>query len=498
MQHPQYICCTMKLKLAFLFLSTTAFCLVGQNFQALSTSNRAGVHKLYFNPAELAGSAFKNLANAFTIGFSASTNAVSLNLPFSFLNIVTGNVPLQYKNSQGKINWDRSWFVLDKGNSAKYANANFEFRGPAYMQSLGKRNAVALAMRTRFNMSISNVSQNFIDFAINAIDSGLNSVRSISDNSVSINANAYQEYAGSFARVIIDDETHTIKLGITAKYLQGIASGSFENKELNIALAQSDDTLFINKSDVRLQYSNIDFLNKFQNNGALSFITPRFRDINGSGLGLDISGAYLWKPKASSLLIGKSPYLAKLGLAIMDIGTINMKQDVVQYSAKNNSPVKFYADSSFAAAFAQGADSGLAYIKKFAEQNLNYQQQNGQYIVNLPTTLSIQFDYNIIKNVFIGVNWNQALIGTKRAAFRRPSSFTAVPRFESKKIEFALPLLVYDDYKQFGVGAFLRLGPVFIGSDNLVKSITGNTLNGVDFYFGVSSGLPSKKKKKKD
>jgi hypothetical protein len=89
------------------------------------------------------------------------------------------------------------------------------------------------------------------------------------------------------------------------------------------------------------------------------------------------------------------------------------------------------------------------------------------------------------------------LVSKKAVAFRRPSSVSLIPRFETRGLEFAMPVLVYDDYQQFGLGFFTRIGPVYLGSDNLIKSLSGNSINGIDFYFGVSTGISAKRSKKK-
>ena len=468
-----------------------------QNFLGIQSSNWSGVNGVYFNPASLADGRYRQHVNASCFGFATSTNAAKFELPFSFLNLVTNNVPDQYKNPAGGIDWDAAWFKVDKSSVAKYINVNLEFRGPGFMTRLGKKNAVAISTRTRLNFSVNNVNQQLIDFAIGAIDTGLNSVRSINNNSFTMNSHAYQEISGSFARVVKNEGALYLKLGVTAKYLMGIASGNIQNREIDARLAATDDTLIFNRTDIEVNHSNIGYLDNFSQAGILSFLLPRFNQINGSGLGFDAGAIFEYRPELTDGLTSKNKYLFKGGLSLMDIGTINMKQDITRYSASNSSPVKLYADSAFSAAFAQGTDSGLAHIKRFAEQNLNYKQGASKYVVNLPMTLGVQLDWNIFKWFYLGANWNQSLVSIKSVSIRRPSSFSLIPRIETKLFELAIPVQVYDDYKQFGLGIFTRIGPVFLGSDNLLQSITGNSINGFDFYFGVSTGIPAKKARKK-
>ncbi len=468
-----------------------------QNFLGLQSSNWAGVNFMYSNPAGLADGRHRQHVNASCFGFSTSTNALRLETPFTFMQLVRNKVPSQYKNSSGQIAWNSSWFKQDNSNSKKYLHANLEWRGPSIMTRLGKKNAVGFSMRTKFNFSINNVDQKLIDFAISSIDSGSNAVRSINNNSFTINSHAYQEVAGSFARVLINKESAYLKVGLTGKYLMGIASANITNRGIDAELSASDDTLFINSSDVEIAHSNVDYLDKFSNNGIGSFLLPSFRNINGSGLGFDVGAIFEWRPRLTDPITSNNRYLFKAGMSLLDIGSISMKQDLTKYSASNLNRVTFAADSAFANAFAQSTDSGLSYLRSYAENNLNYKEGSSSYLINLPMTLSIQLDYNVFKWLYIGANWNQSLISKKAIAFRRPSSLSLIPRLETRGLEIAMPVLVYDDYKQFGLGFFTRIGPVYLGSDNLINSLSGNSINGLDFYFGVSTGISAKRSKKK-
>jgi len=112
----------------------------------------------------------------------------------------------------------------------------------------------------------------------------------------------------------------------------------------------------------------------------------------------------------------------------------------------------------------------------------------------MPTTLNFQFDYNVFKNLYVGVNWSQDLRGKLISGIRKPSYFMLIPRFESKLIEVSMPIGLMNDYRTPRIGAFVRIGPVFVGSDNLIGQIRSNSYYGADFYFGISTGIPSKKK----
>jgi hypothetical protein len=117
--------------------------------------------------------------------------------------------------------------------------------------------------------------------------------------------------------------------------------------------------------------------------------------------------------------------------------------------------------------------------------------------------LSIQFDYNVFKGFFIGALIYQDIrgINIEKISLPKPSQIAILPRFESKWIEASLPIVLAGDYKVLQVGGFVRLGPVFAGSDNLKAIVTGENFYGVNTYFGFAQGIGNNrvnKKEKKD
>jgi len=58
------------------------------------------------------------------------------------------------------------------------------------------------------------------------------------------------------------------------------------------------------------------------------------------------------------------------------------------------------------------------------------------------------------------------------------------PRFEGKWFEASVPLVLNNDYRNLTVGAFLRLGPFFIGSDNISGLLKSSNVKGFDLYTG--------------
>lgn len=485
----------MKFKLLFLLSGTFACSAINaQNFFGLHNSNFNGINAIYFNPAGIADSRWRVHANAICFNNSFQNNYASLDLPVSMRKLITGNVPDSMKGPNGKVQWNNAWIKENLDGKPKSAYFLLELRGPGIMKSVGKGMAFAIATRVRFGLNFNNVSEGILRFARTANDTGGPNLGYISDNSFAINSSLYQEFSGSFAKVILNREAYYIKLGATAKYLQGLGAAYAINE--GIKFHREGDTVVIDRSKLNVGYSSPDFINNFKN-GLINAVLPSFKNVNGNGLGFDIGGIIEWRPKVTDILTSNNRYLFKAGLSVMDLGAINYKSKVTNYSAYNNYPVRFTSDSAFSAAFNKGVDSGLAYMEQYAKDSFNYKKGSDQFKVSIPSVINFNFDYNVFKWFYVGVNWTQSLLSPTKVAFRRPSSLMVIPRFEHRLFEVSLPLSLYNDYKNAGMGFYLRVGPAYIGSDNLFKSINRATFNGYDFYFGISTGIPTKKAKKK-
>lgn len=474
----------------FLFLTAN---LKAQNFYGLQNSNFNGVHSMYINPAGIADSRYKIHGNLVTFGAQFVNDYMTLDAPFGLMDVVRGTVPDQYKNPDGSIKWDPAYLVENLNGKPKNVNFGAEFRGPAGMVNLGNKLAFAVGTRTRTGVQLYNVSEDLVRFAKSQLDSNPRSYTTITDNRFALNLNAYQEISATAAMLVLNRRAFYIKGGATVKYLMGLGSAYAINNGIDFKTL-GGDSILINNSDLRVGHTSTEFLERLQN-GTFAGSLPTFRNINGAGLGFDFGAVFEYRPELTDAVTSKNRYLLKGGVSLLDWGKISYGTNMKTYSASNNTPVLFTQDSAFSAAFDQGIDSGLSWMKQYARDNFNYSEGQGRTSASIPTTLNIQLDWNIFKMFYLGMNWTQSVVTRRDIAIRRPSSFVLLPRIETRIFEFTLPISVYNDYKEFGVGAYARIGPVFFGTDNLLRS-TKNTYRGFDFYFGISSGIPAGKAKK--
>ena len=463
-----------------------------QQFYGLNNSNFNGVHGMYINPSSIADGRFSRHINISTFGAQFSNDYLNLEIPFSLRDLVNGTVPDDVKNPSGQIRWNNAWLKENLDGKPKNAYFGLEWRGPAGMTKLTDRFAVGFGMRTRLALSATNLDENFARTARSGFDTGY--LRSFtSDNSFHVNMNSTQEISGTAAMVLINKKSFYLKVGGSLKMMFGIGNAQIQNNGLELDLRQPD-SIRINRIDMSVGYSNPEFLNSLRN-GILSASLPKF-DVNGFGLGYDLGATWEWRPKVTEGITSGNKYQLRVAASLLDLGGIRYSRNSVNYSVQRSTPHTFTEHGEFNRAFDQGIDSGLNWVKGYAQEHFNYKEENKSYTVALPSMFCLQADYNLFRFIYLGLNWNQSFVNREEISFRRPSSIVLLPRFETKLLEFSLPMSLYNDYTDASVGLFARLGPVFVGTDDLVRSLNRSSFNGFNFYFGVSSGLPARKKKK--
>jgi hypothetical protein len=108
-----------------------------------------------------------------------------------------------------------------------------------------------------------------------------------------------------------------------------------------------------------------------------------------------------------------------------------------------------------------------------------------------PMALNMQWDYRF-GEWHLGAYWIHNLKPVDMPGLRRSSMFSVVPRHQEERFEYGFPVSVINNYSQLNVGAYVRVGPMIVGTNNLVglgqyMRNTGN--QGASFYIGFRSKI---------
>jgi len=241
-----------------------------------------------------------------------------------------------------------------------------------------------------------------------------------------------------------------------------------------------------NISDASFNVRNEQELSLFNFNTDLMLSRQARFDPKG-GFGLDLGFTYQkmtstvsnYKPHTKAGGCNYTPYKYKIGISIIDIGRVKFAEESINYAGYNFGPYEWQNYDSIQL----NQDNQLDYFM-IQEENINMGNVTKPTNIQLPTFLSVQFDYNLLGSVlYINSTIVQGIPSSmSKFGIRHANSFSLTPRIETKWLDFALPFSLYE-YKQPQLGLSLRLGPIVIGSDKLVNWLINTDVYGANFYF---------------
>lgn len=485
--------------LFFLICISSVQHLKSQTFIGLQQSNFGGIHQSVLNPANIAGSKHRMYFNGLTTGFGFSNDYLKLSLPFPLMDLVTGNVPDQYKNDNGGLDFSNDWLEETVNGKSKNMNLYLQTRTPGVMFSLPKGFALGFQYKNNIVFQVNDVAEPLARLARYGIDSSKGSVtysgpnqfqvgQTFGDNAFTVNINAYGELAFTVAKTIVDQKNYSIKAGVTPKLLLGYGTAYIKNRGLQIK-APGTDTIVFGQTDVEYGYTD--------QHGLSELNTVNFQALDnklvGSGFGLDLGAAFEFKNTSGD------GYLFRGGVSLLDAGRIKYTSGLKNVRITNSGGDKyFYLTPEFGDAWSDGQEEGIRYTDSVMRTLFDVDSSSSNVISRMPTTLNFQFDYNLYKIFYVGANWSQDLRGKKSVGVRRPSYLMLIPRIEHRFAELAIPVGIMNDYRNARIGVYLRVGPFFIGSDNIIGQLRSKNINGLDLYFGASFGLLKKTEDKEN
>jgi hypothetical protein len=444
--------------IVFVFLALGTLRTQAQEFPGYSTGNYTGVNGVFSNPANIADSKYRWDVNLFSFSMLVGNNNASFSL----------------KDIGSTFNGDSLRNKLTgKGAALTSGMLNMDIHGPSFMFNLGKKNAVAFTSRARVMVNIKNIDGHLADQFMNTdASTTLPYTFSTASDNV-INVNAWTEFGASFARVLMEDGPNYFKGGITLKYLAGFANGYLRLNNVNGTLAQDFTGTYLSQTTGQV---------------GLGFGGTRIDDIksgkagsfNSSGFGADIGFVYELKPTPHQ-------YKLKIGVALLDIGSISYKRDTSRsgsYTASITGGEKAYVDD-----FGKVDD-----YKQYFEAHPQFftpAPTNGKtsYSASLPTTLQLEVDYHLLKKFYLNMSGQFSLATTTDAKPYNSSYYSGwslTPRYEGRRFGFYLPVS-YNGLTHFNAGYCIRFGPVFAGSGSALTALFNNSKQ-FDTFFGVRFG----------
>ena len=409
--------------LVLCFDTTSAQNLIGFN------SNYDGAVNAYLNPAALVNSKVKLDINLLTFGAHLQNNYYGIPKkdykPFEILQSGFDPSTIQANTKNAKV---------------PFLYTKVQLHLPSVMYSDGKR-AYAFHLSGRAEASAKNLPADLMYFyntsmPVTGAPANTEGETHVVKKFLAALA-MWEELGFTYAQSVIDDGSRKLTAGITANLLFGNAA--FYAKGKNVEYTYDDA-------------GNISFQNADAAYGGSSIS----KGVSGFGLSVNLGANYYWGDALRNRAekSGYFHYKYCVGAALLDLGGMR---------------------------FSSGNSAAVNTLDGDLSSGDDLVQKSNHLSFYLPTALSLQFDYNLNDQFYVGATFIQNLRFTG-AQIRRPTVLSVTPRYERKWFEASLPVSLYE-WRQARIGLETRLAFFVIGTERLGALMGLTNFTGMDLYF---------------
>jgi hypothetical protein len=482
--------------LFFLFFSLVSN---AQQWLGISGSNYAGTNSVYNNPANLADSRYKLYVNLVGNDLFFANNYVGWNAPYSPLQLFTNTAAQEYRNSKNVIIFKNTYYDINTNGGLFHANLLDDLRGPSALFTINDKHSVGLLTRVRTILNFNGVSETLAEAIRLGTDTSSLKGQPFKLSETSLNINSYAEIGLSYGRVLKDDDEDFIKVGITVKRVVGLYSSHLNIQEADYEIID-DPTDLATPPKRKKQILNINTLKAdygYTTEGSYKNVSlsPNWafgNQSSGAGWGVDVGIVYEYRPDnrkytyrekgVAKLDASKNKYEFRIGISLLDIGGISYNNP--NYVRNWQVDVTNKTFNSTDVSMIEGSDDAYKRINDvIGLSDLNSQSN---FSTGLPSSFQINMDYHLRDKFYVNSLWVQGLRGSQSMSMKMPSSLSVTPRWEGKWFEVAMPFVLFNNYNAFSFGIGGRIGPLFLGTDNLGSFLNINSPRSTDIYFGLS------------
>ena len=423
---------------------------------------------------------------------NAENNFMSYNAPFRLGQWANGNYPEELVNTNGTLAFNQDWLPTNLGKDNWNLNYLNEVWGPSIFFPLGSFGAMGFGMKAVSGFSINGLDADLGGIMRYGMPQVNNKVgQTINQNHFSMNTERYQEWYMTFSGFNNTSKQHSWRWGVTTKLLLGMGVGHLGADDISFTI-NSPTQVTINQMNARLLTSAGNMRTLVRPFGG------KFDFVEGAGAGMDVGVMYEYRPNAGMKRISNSmcdrekslQYSWKWGASLTDLGFISYWGRASEILSTGNQVWKIDPQIIQNGQYTQG-DNKLddLHNRLFGDLGAN---EEYEFLSYSPVAFNMQFDKRFFGGWHLGAYWTHSLRQWNSVGLRRASYLSVVPRFQSENLEYGFPLTLSHDYTKQQVGAYVRMGPVTIGSDNLYglsNYVANNNYTGASFYFGFRSKI---------
>ncbi len=471
------------LLLATIYFSNTA--LKAQDYLGLSTGNYAGTQGLFLQPANVADNRYKFDINLFSTSFNFSNNYLGFSKNY-FLNN-------RFKFSEFQnFNDFKTKVLIENKTTDNVMNFNLSNRIQfplSFLLTTGKKSGIGFNLQSRTAIGVKNLNRDLAKQIFDLWGNASTYNYNYNTDGLNITALNWFEAGLTYGKVLMEADKHFLKFGITGKYLGGISAMYLNADKLSIS-ASNDSILNASGTNVGYGHSATNIKPNINTN---------FRP-DASSWGGDIGFVYefrgrinkfkfdKWSKKEEAsqevLRRDKNKYSLKVGVSLLDVGVLKFKSTPLarDFNASiNGLNIKNLGVNN------------VQDFNTFISNNVNYTGVVGQeFSVAMPTALSAQVDWHFIRGFYINAMAYMPFTALNKNTNYRvatPNYYAVTPRWESRAAGVYVPFVYNNITKDISAGATVRVGPVFVGTSNLLTLVKKDNLLAADVHAGVKLPL---------
>ncbi len=474
-------------KVVFLWAMVTSFVASAQHNLGIATSDYSTINSIYLNPANIAGCKEKIVVNFLSLNALYSTDY--------------GHVPKDDGTNDKSLGITS--IVFPGSNNFNAIFPAYDVRLPSFLVNFKDNNRQGIAITTRYRTinQFTNCSQQLFNSLANKDSTHLG--YQYTNKDFRWLRNQWKEVDITYGIVIAENNNSQFKAGITARYLFGGYYMSLKGNKLELMTNPGDDTLYCSNTGMEF-ITNAANENEYNNNS-----NPLFMDLfapnTGSGMGFDfgmvltnyINGEDIYNgrnddPEEDMDFDDSRTHRIRASVSIKDLGAITYKgasSHLLNVGGHGVISTKDLIDQFHSA-------DNIASVTKAAGFNVN-QGIPGDVKIYLPTSFVISLDYQFSKSyyatlIYIRNSLNQ--VNAENTQNFVYDQITLVPRFDSRKASFSIPITYSMLGNRLVVGMAARAKGVFAGFDDTLIA-RGNKFHGFDGYMGYTIQIYPKKKR---
>lgn len=463
-----------RIFLAILLLLTLKIFAQGESF-GLTSSNYSGVNSVLLNPSAMHNQNTWLSYNLISANLFFHTDFAYLDKnDFRIRDLFNPDYVLPSHYTGYIDDFPHYSFNHDRNTSIDISN---RIIGPSLMISYNQH-AFAITSATRFQTNVRNLTPDLANILAYGFHFTPQWGKKYEVKDLNGTTMAWSEIGFSYAYRIDKESFDSWSFGVSIKRLLGAGGAYMQVDKTTYGLFDAETIGVANQQaeigfSVPLDYDNNEFID--------------YNILNGRGWSMDLGFTYQAliknQPKLNAESFCEQPIIAykyRIGVALMDIGSINYKQNAQTHNLSKG-------DEQIAETEVILGNNVNDVMTELS--NLFYNNPTSSLISNtmriaLPMALSAQFDYN---TEFSNLYWNASLIyglPLKGGALRRPNQLTITPRYESSQFELGVPLSMYQ-FRYPHLGLYARIGVLTVGSDWLSTLLGTENFHGIDIYFAL-------------